>query len=47
MLTNIWISTIYIQLITDGFHRFFTLLSWYSKVKKSESLLFQLAVNRD
>ena len=36
-----------LQQITDGFYRFFTILSWYSKVRDSESLLFQLAVNRD
>ena len=36
-----------LQQITDGFYPFFTILSWYSKVRDSESLLFQLAVNRD
>lgn len=36
-----------LQQITNGFYRFFTILSWYSKVRDSESLLFQLAVNRD
>ena len=36
-----------LQQITDGCYRFFTILSWYSKVRDSESLLFQLAVNRD
>ena len=37
----------FVPQITYGFYRFFTILSWYSKVRDSESLLFQLAVNSD
>ena len=37
----------FVPQITYGFYRFFTILSWYSKVRDTESLLFQLAVNRD
>ena len=46
MLTNIRISTIYNRLPTVfiGFSRF---CRGVSKVRDSESLLFQLAVNRD
>ena len=29
-----------LQQITDGFYRFFTILSWYNKVRDSESLYF-------
>ena len=37
----------FVPQITYGFYRFFTTLSWYSKVRDSESLILQLAVNRD
>ena len=43
MLANIRISTIYNSLTV--FIVFFTILSWYSKVRDRESLLFQLAAN--
>ena len=37
----------FVPQITYGFYRFFAILSWYSQVRGSESLLFQLTVNRD
>ena len=46
MLANIRISTIYNSL-TVFIVFFFTILSWYSKVRDRESLLFQLATNRN
>ena len=46
MLANITISRIYNSL-TVFIVFFFTILSWYSKVRDRESLLFQLASNRN
>ena len=37
----------FVPQVTYSFYRFFTTLSWYSKVRDSESLLLQVAVNRD
>ena len=45
MLANIRISTIYNSLTVFIVVFFFTILSWYSKVRDRESLLFQLAAN--
>ena len=47
MLANIRISTIYNSLTVFIVFFFFTILSWYSKVRDRESLLFQLATNRN